>query len=116
MTYTYNWKIVDLTTQKNMGALNNVVVQCAWSVCGTYVEKTGENSQNTWEHHIGGVQLLPQPTQENFVQYDNLTESQVLEWLWNGMVDKTQIENQLKQKLDESKSNSIGSAQLPWMT
>lgn len=116
MTYKYEWSIVDLITQKSVGDLQDVVVQCAWSVCGQYIEKTGENSQNTWEHHFGEIQVLPAPQSDNFVSYDKLTQDQVLQWLWNGMVDKDEIENQLKQKLDESKSNNIGNAKLPWMT
>ena len=114
MIYTYTWKILNLITQKNVNNLQNVVVQCAWSVCGTCVEKTGEMDQLSWEHHIGGLETLPQPQPENFIEYAKLTEDQILQWLWNGVIDKNKIEQELRQKIDESKSPSVGESPLPW--
>lgn len=114
MTYNYNWKILNLITQKNIGDLQNVVVQRAWSVCGLYVEKISDIEQLSWEHHIGGFETLPLPQQENFVEYDKLTQDQILQWLWNGVIDKNAIEDELKKKIDESKSSTIGNPPLPW--
>ena len=114
MTYQYTWKIVELTTKTNSNNLQNVVTKCVWSVCGSYVEQSNEMNRLSWVHHISGNEALPDPQISSFVPYDQLTEEQVLQWLWNGLVDKNSIEEELKEKLNQSRLGNVNSQVLPW--
>ena len=50
---------------------------------------------------------------ENFTPYDQLTEAQVLEWVWADGVDKDATEAALQAKIDAEK-NPATAAGVPW--
>jgi hypothetical protein len=45
--------------------------------------------------------------------YENLTEQQVLEWIWAGGIDKQNFEKKLVAKIDTHK-NPMSATGLPW--
>jgi hypothetical protein len=49
----------------------------------------------------------------DFVPYADLTESQVLGWVWNDGVDKDATEDALQAKIDAEK-NPVTEAGVPW--
>ena len=60
----------------------------------------------------GTVGFTPDPTSPDFTPFDQLTENQVIVWVW-GQVDKIATEAALAAKIDADK-NPTTEAGLPW--
>lgn len=60
----------------------------------------------------GASSFSPNPTALGFVPYADLTEADVLAWVW-GIVDKTETEANLVSQINEQKRPKTG-AGLPW--
>jgi len=60
----------------------------------------------------GTCSFTPDASAAGFVPYENLTEEQVIVWVW-GQVDKLQTEAALAAKIDAEK-NPTTEAGLPW--
>lgn len=111
------WQITKLDVVPSFNNLNNVVLNVHWKLTLTYQGITDS---------IEGVYPLDAPIQETFVDYNNLTEQQVLDWIFNAPIikerfkyplDKASIEklllDRLKQKYDEQVQAQ--SSELPWV-
>lgn len=110
------WQVTKLDVVPLLDNLNNVVLNVHWKLTLTYQGITDS---------IEGIYPLDPPNQEAFVDYNSLTEQQVLDWIFNAPVikerfkyplDKESIEklllDRLKQKYDEQVQAQ--SSQLPW--
>jgi hypothetical protein len=57
--------------------------------------------------------FLPDPLSPNFVPYDQLTEGEVLSWVWANGVDKFTIEASLANQI-YLQQNPVTASGLPW--
>lgn len=73
MTITYAWEVTGMKVTR-AGTLNNYVVQ-------TYWRKTGTDEEGNTGAFNGATPFTPDPTQPNFVPYDQLTQEIVLSWI-----------------------------------
>lgn len=80
------------------------VVTAHWRV--TSVD--GEYSASAY----GTAGFTPNPDAPNFVPYDELTEDDVLAWVW-GSIDKDAAETSLASQIDAQK-NPVTATGLPW--
>lgn len=62
----------------------------------------------------GEVNFNPDPSSENFTPLNNLTENQVLGWVWN-QIDKSAIEENVKAMLNEAMNPTVDYT-LPWLS
>ena len=76
MTTTYKWTITMLECVPNDNGLENIVQTIRWKF-------SGDDSVNCAE--ITGVTPIAQPNTTNFIQYNSLTEEQVITWLTTTM-------------------------------
>ena len=60
----------------------------------------------------GTVGFTPDATASNFLAYDSLTESDVLEWVWESVGQDT-VEAALTAKIEADKNPTSGSG-VPW--
>jgi hypothetical protein len=60
----------------------------------------------------GTCGFTPDPTASNFLAYDSLTESDVLEWVWESVGQDT-VEAALTAKIEADKNPTSGSG-VPW--
>jgi len=97
MTIAYNWKITN--TDRN---LPSGYVFCAHWTCTAVAGDHSASVYATCSWSEG------QPT----VPYANLTEQQVLAWVWES-VDKAATEAALEQKISEQK-NPVSASGTPW--
>jgi hypothetical protein len=58
-----------------------------------------------------GVTLNPE---EPFTPYASLTQDQVLQWVWEGGIDKDATEAALAQQIETQKNPPVVSKPLPW--
>lgn len=109
MAITYTWAVTGMKVTK-AGTLQNYVVQTYWT-------KTGTDENGISGTFVGATPFAPDPTQSNFVPYDQLTQEIVLSWIEpvvtggfeehvNGVIAK-QIADQIDPIVEEP---------LPWAT
>jgi len=85
-------------------AANGGVTTAHWNVSAI----DGDYSASAY----GSVGFTPDASAPDFVPYANLTEAEVLAWVW-GSVDKAEVEASLAQQI-ESQKNPVTLNGLPW--
>ena len=100
MTITYNWTISQLERQTDSGG----VVTAHWRVTA----QDGNYSASAYST----AGFTPDPTAPDFVPYENLTEADVLAWVWKS-VDKDAAEASLATQI-EAQKNPVTLSGLPW--
>ena len=97
---TYNWTIAQLEHNVADGG----VVIAHWRV-------TAQDGDYTASAY-GSVGFTPDPTAACFIPYADLTEADVLGWVW-GSVDKAETEANLASQIEEQKAPKTETG-LPW--
>jgi len=99
---TYNWTIP--TTEYDTTSQGIQTVH--WRVSAV----DGDYSASAY----GTAGFTPDPEAPDFVPYDQLTEANVLAWVWTS-VDKDEIEANLAAKIEADK-NPVTASGTPWQT
>lgn len=100
-----NWTIEQLERQTETGG----VIIAHWRVNATDGYRYSAGS-------YGSAGFTPDPESPDFIPFDQLTESDVLNWLWEKEgFDKNEIENRLQSQIDAQK-NPVTITGLPWPT
>ena len=99
-----NWKIESMVVKPVDGNLTDVVVTAAWRC--TAVD--GDHSASNY-----GSMGFASPS-GNFIAYPNLTEADVLGWVWASGVDKAEVETNVVRELDMQKNPPTVAKPLPW--
>jgi hypothetical protein len=97
---TITWTIQNLTRDLS----NGFVVNVAWACTAQ------QDSASAF--HGGTTTYENNPDEPGFIPYDDLTEAQVLGWVW-ASVDKTEIEASLTAKV-EKQLHPVTANGLPW--
>lgn len=97
---TTTWSI----GQMDRNAANGGVTVAHWRVEAV----DGEHSASAY----GSAGFTPDASAPDFKPYDQLTQEDVLAWVW-GSVDKTEIEASLAAQI-EAKKNPVTLNGLPW--
>jgi hypothetical protein len=95
------WRIAQLERQTDTGG----VITAHWNVYSVDNEYTATV--------YGSVIFTPDPNAPDFVPYEQLTEADVLGWVWNS-VGKDEIEADLASQIDAQKS-PVTKVGLPWV-
>lgn len=88
---THTWKVVSLDAQPSRDGHNNVINTVHWTLTGVDEEHTAST--------YGSVGVT-YDADSSFVEYDNLTETDALAWVWDS-VDKTEQEANVEKQLAE---------------
>jgi hypothetical protein len=102
---TYTWTINSLVTLKQSNNEQNVVCRAMWSVKGT---------DGTYVGIKQGISNIVFDPNESFVQYDQLTETEVLDWVWK-VVDRAATEAEIDQKISNQANPPYVNLPLPWI-
>jgi len=98
------WKIESMTVKPQDGSHTDVVVTAAWRCIGS----SGEFSASNY-----GSMGFASPG-DDFVAYPDLTEADVLGWVWANGVDKAEVEANVARELDALVNPPTVSKPLPW--
>ena len=98
-----NWIILqlDVTTE---GDLADVVITAHWTLT---------DAQDGYFASTYGSTVLPAPS-DDFTPYEDLTQEQVLVWIWENGVDKDQQEAIVQARIDAQINPPISTPPLPW--
>jgi hypothetical protein len=98
------WKIESMSVKPQEGSYTDVVVIAAWRCSGSSGEFIASN--------YGSVSFVGPG--DDFVPYQDLTEDEVLGWVWANGVDKDEVEANVTRELDMLVNPPIVSLPLPW--
>ena len=106
-----DWSISSLDCRVQEDGLSDVVYQCHWRV-----SKTEVDGDKTYSASVYSTCSVPGPNPANFVPYDQLTQNEVLGWIWANGVDKAATEAAVAQQIYLQKNPVVVSPPLPWVS
>ena len=107
MTITYTWTVVQMDAYPEVDGEQDVVFTVHWTLNGT----NGTYSGSTY----GSVGVTVNPD-EPFTPYADLTQEQVLGWIWTSGVDKDANEANVAQQIENQINPPVVTPPLPWVT
>lgn len=105
MDITVTWSISALDCVPLDGIKRNVVQTVHWRCDGT----DGEHSASVYS-----TCSLPAPQGEQFIAYEDLTQAEIQNWIWDNGVDKDATEDAVKAQVQAAKNPPIVQPALPW--
>lgn len=104
---TFNWTITAMDCYPQEGGETDVVFCCHWTCSGT---------QDTYTGSVYSTCSVPAPTGSAFTPYADLTQEQVLGWIWANGVDQTATEAAVEQQIQNQVNPPVVTPALPWAT
>jgi hypothetical protein len=104
MAIQTTWSIQWMECEKQEGSYTDVVVNAGW---------TCQAAGSGFSSSTNGISTFSAPT-GSFTPYPNLTQEQVLGWVWAGGVNKSAVETQQTAAVQTQINSSIVSLPLPW--
>jgi hypothetical protein len=99
------WTITAMNCYPTVGSETDVVFTVHWTCSGT---------DGTYTSSVYSTCSVPTPTDGSFTPYDQLTQDQVLGWVWANGVDKDATEAAVQQQIDNQINPPVVSPKLPW--
>ena len=97
---TFNWTISTLE-RGLLGDLAGGVIVAHWRVTAEQTEGTGDDAVTYTATSYGTQGFTPDPSAEGYIAYDDLTESDVLGWVWGQSENwQTNVEDSLQAQID----------------
>jgi hypothetical protein len=112
-TISIVWIIERLLVKPTEGSLTDVVITADWRCNGTETTGTGDDA-NTYSGTCYGSASFAPPT-GSFTPYPDLTQEQVLNWCYSNGVDKTAIEANVTQQINDQINPPVIAPPLPWV-
>lgn len=101
------WRIEWMKAVPQVAGAENIIVECGWR-CTLVQDMQSVSAYGSASFSI------PENVDDSFTPFDQLSESQVLDWIWGGKVDRESIETGLTRQLEELVNPSIVQVSLPW--
>jgi hypothetical protein len=103
-----DWSISALDCRVQEDGLSDVVYNAHWRV-----SKTEVDGDKTYSASVYSTCSVPGPGTP-FTPYADLTQDQVLGWIWANGVDKAATEAAVQQQIELQKHPVVVSPPLPW--
>lgn len=107
MAIVNTWNVVQMDCYPEVDGEQDVVFTVHWRLNGVDGEYTGS---------VYGSVGVTLDAEAPFTPYNELTEEQVLGWVWAGGVDKDATEAAVAQQIENQKNPPVVSPPLPWAT
>ena len=107
MSISYTWTVENMSSQVQLDGYTDVVVQVAWSCTGT---------DGTYFATIPGLTRVTFGGGPDFTPYADLTEEQVLTWVWSSGVDQTSVQTEIDTQIELQVNPPIVILPLPWIS
>lgn len=104
-TPTITWTITAMDCYPQEGGNTDVVFNVHWTCAGT---------DGTYNASVYSTCSVPAPSGSAFTPYDQLTQNQVLDWVWANGVDKFATESAVVQQIDNQINPPVVTPPLPW--
>lgn len=104
MSTTFTWSVTALNCYPQADGQTDVVFTVHWTLSGT---------DGTYNGSVYSTCSVPAP-EGTFTPYDQLTQEQVLGWIWANGVDKQSAEAAVQQQIDNQINPPVVTPPLPW--
>lgn len=112
MSATINWTVTAMDCYPQEAGQTDVVFVVHWTCSGTQ-----ENNGTTYNGSVYSTTAVPAPEAGTpFTPYDQLTQEQVLGWVWANGVDQDATEAAVQQQIDNQINPPVVTPPLPWAT
>jgi len=106
MATVFNWKIEQLNCYPQAEGQTDVVFTVHWRLTGTDGTYSGTVYSTCGVTYVAGTPYTP---------YADLTQDQVLGWIWANGVDKDSAEAAVQTQINNQINPPVVSPQLPWI-
>jgi hypothetical protein len=103
---TYTWRINKIHVKPLLNGLTNVIHTVDWDYIGI------DENDNTAS--IRMPMVLPEPLEENFTPYNNITEEMVISWL-ESISNIEELQQDIIDKIEIIKNPPIIELPFPWV-
>jgi hypothetical protein len=104
MSTTFTWSVTAMDCYPQADGQTDVVFTVHWTLSGT---------DGTYNGSVYSTCSVPAP-EGTFTPYDQLTQEQVLGWIWANGVDKQSAEAAVQQQIDNQINPPVVTPPLPW--
>jgi hypothetical protein len=104
MATTYTWSVTAMNCYPQSEGETDVVFTVHWTCFGT---------DGTYNGSVYSTCSVPAPT-GSFTPYADLTQDQVLGWIWADGVDKDATEASVAQQIQNQVNPTVVTPALPW--
>ena len=104
-----DWTVSAMDCKVSEDNLSDVVFNVHWRCSATEVD-----GDKTYSASVYSTCSVPGPNPASFVHYDQLTQNEVLGWIWANGVDKAATEAAVQQQIYLQKNPVVVSPPLPW--
>ena len=111
MANTYNWTINKLDVRPTQDSLSDVVYNVHWTYTATSDQTDPDG--NAYTADTIGTSVVGEPDPEDFTSFDDLTKSQVEEWL-NADGTLSNIGDHVDSLLEEQITPTSEAKDAPW--
>jgi hypothetical protein len=111
MTTEYTWAVTEMTCYSSYDGESNVVFQVTWKCTGVS-DVGGEPVVESLSSSTNISLTQGQP----FIPYDQLTEEQVLQWVWDTGPSQAETEASIQTAIDQKANPPVANPSLPWAT
>lgn len=101
---TFNWIVTAIDCYPQADGETDVVFTVHWTCAGT---------QDAYQASVYSTCAVPAPT-GTFTPYADLTQDQVLGWIWANGVDKDSAEAAVQAQIDAQITPTVVQPALPW--
>ena len=101
---TFKWAVTQMDCYPQADGETNVAFNVHWTLVGT---------QDTYSGSVYSTCGVPAPTGA-FTPYADLTQDQVLGWIWANGVDKDSAEAAVQAQIDAQITPTVVQPALPW--
>jgi hypothetical protein len=105
MATTYTWTVTAMDEYPELDGEQDVVFNVHWTCAGT---------DGTYSASVYNTQAVTVDSAEPFTPYNQLTQDQVLNWIWTSGVDKAVTEAAVGQQIENQVNPPVVSLPLPW--
>ena len=107
MTTTTTWTVTAMDCYPQADNETDVVFNVHWTCAGT---------DGTYNASVYSTCSVPAPTGSAFTPYADLTQEQVLGWIWANGVDQAATEAAVDQQIQNQITPPVVTPPLPWAT
>ncbi len=110
MSATITWKVTQMAAYPQFEGQTDVVFEVYWSCNGVQVV-----NDKTYSDYVTSVAKVTYTAGSPYTPYDQLTQEQVLGWVWASGVDQAATEAAIQQTIDLQINPPVVTPPLPWI-